>query len=90
MIREIYLRGDDDSNYENRLEIKKYNNMTILNDSYNSNINGFINALDVLALYDTPKYIITPGIVESGSESESMIKNIIYLEIFIFIIMEMM
>lgn len=63
-------------NYENRLEIKKYNNMTILNDSYNSNINGFINALEILSLYQNKKYIITPGIVESGSESESIIKKI--------------
>jgi len=31
-------------NYENRLEIKKVNTLTILNDSYNSNINGFLNA----------------------------------------------
>lgn len=63
-------------NYENRLEIKKYNELTILNDSYNSNINGFINALDVLSLYDTKKYIITPGIVEAGKETINIINKI--------------
>lgn len=61
-------------NYENRLEIKKINKLTILNDSYNSNINGFINALEVLSLYETNKYIITPGIVESGKENKNQIK----------------
>ncbi len=63
-------------NYENRLEIKKINKMTILNDSYNSNINGFLNALEVLSLYDSPRYIITPGIVESGKETINIIDKI--------------
>ena len=60
------------TNYENRLNIKKYNNITILNDGYNSNINGFISALEILSLYDKPKYIITPGIVEGGTESKKL------------------
>jgi len=67
---------NDLQSYENRLEIKKYNQMTILNDSYNSNINGFKNALDVLSLYETPKYIITPGIVELGRISKDTIYEI--------------
>lgn len=60
------------NNYENRLEIKRINKLIVLNDSYNSNINGFLNALEVLSLYNKPKYIITPGIVESGGESKKI------------------
>ena len=63
-------------NHENRLEIKKYNKMTVLNDSYNSNINGFLNALEVLSLYETKKVIITPGIVEGGKMTEEMLSVI--------------
>ncbi len=64
------------SNYENRLEIKKYKQLTILNDSYNSNINGFLSALEILSLYDTKKYIITPGIVEIGDKTNETISLI--------------
>lgn len=49
----------------NRLEYKKIGNMIVLNDSYNSNINGFLNAIDVLMLYKGKKYLISPGIVET-------------------------
>lgn len=64
------------SNYENRLEIKTHHKMIILNDSYNSNINGFMSALEILSLYEKPKYIITPGIVETGKQREETIKKI--------------
>lgn len=55
-------------NYENRLELKQMNKLTILNDSYNSNIVGFMSALEILSKYDKYKIIITPGIVEGGKE----------------------
>lgn len=64
------------TNYENRLEVINNGQLTILNDSYNSNINGFINALELLSLYDGRKYIITPGIVESGKENQHIINLI--------------
>ena len=50
--------------------------MTILNDSYNSNINGFLSALEILSLYKNKKIIITPGIVESGSQNKKIINKI--------------
>lgn len=67
-------------NTENRLEVKKYNKMVILNDSYNSNIKGFLNALEILSLYNGEKYIITPGIVEGGKLGNE-INSIIALKI---------
>ena len=60
-------------NFENRLEIKYYNSLTILNDSYNANINGFNNAMEVLSLFEGEKYIITPGIVETGVITKDVI-----------------
>lgn len=63
----------------NRLEYKKINNLIILNDSYNSNINGFLNAIDILMLYNGRKYLISPGIVETvGNELNEKIALYLY------------
>lgn len=51
----------------NRLKIEKLGTHTIINDSFNSNNVGFVNALEVLGLYEGAKVLITPGIVEGGS-----------------------
>ena len=56
----------------NRLSYKKVNNIHIYDDSYNSNIKGFINAINVLKSTNTKKIIITPGIVDAGSEEEKI------------------
>ena len=54
---------------EHRLEIKKLNNITMIDDAYNSNPVGAKNALDVLNLMDGVKVVVTPGMIELG-ESE--------------------
>lgn len=64
------------NNYEHRLQLKKYQSLTILDDSYNANYIGFINALEVLSKFNMEKIIITPGIVESGYESETINKSV--------------
>lgn len=56
-----------------RLSVFKDGNWTIIDDSYNSNINGFINALDVLSSFDTLKIIITPGIIENSNNKNDNI-----------------
>lgn len=54
-----------------RLEIKKINNMTIIDDSYNSNPIGFKKALRLLGEQSARyKILITPGMVELGAKSE--------------------
>lgn len=58
-----------------RLEIKKVNNLTIIDDSYNSNPIGAKNALEVLSLMKGEKIIITPGMVEMGKEEENLNYN---------------
>lgn len=51
----------------NRLELRKENGLNILDDSYNSNVEGSIRALEVLNLFEKGnKIIVTPGLVELG------------------------
>lgn len=45
-------------------------NITIIDDAYNSNPRGAANALEVLSEFDAVKIIITPGFVELGAVSE--------------------
>ena len=55
-----------------RLEIKENGNITIIDDAFNSNPEGAKNALDVLSMMDGKKFIITPGMIEMGSEEENL------------------
>ena len=57
---------------EHRLEIKKINNITMIDDAYNSNPVGARNALDVLEMMDGIKVVVTPGMVELGDNEESL------------------
>lgn len=51
---------------------------TILNDSYNSNVNGFIAAIKVLKnLPQKEKYISTWGVFELGADKESSYREIL-------------
>lgn len=65
---------------KHRLSIEKVNNITIIDDSFNSNIVGFKNAIEVLSYYDKPRILITPGIVEAGS-LEAELNNSVVTEI---------
>jgi UDP-N-acetylmuramoyl-tripeptide--D-alanyl-D-alanine ligase len=49
---------------KNRLEIKKIGNRTIIDDSFNSNLKGFKEALTVLSSGNGKRILLTPGIVE--------------------------
>lgn len=55
-----------------RLEYHRIDNVHIYDDSYNSNLNGFKNAIDVMKLTTHPRVIITPGIVDTGKMSEKI------------------
>lgn len=57
---------------EHRLEIRKEKSLTIINDGFNSNIEGFMNALEILSLHQKYRIIITPGLVEGGNREEEM------------------
>ena len=53
---------------EHRLELKKMGDINIIDDAYNSNPVGSKMALDVLKLMPGKKIIVTPGMIELGSE----------------------
>ncbi len=55
-----------------RLEIVKEDNITFLDDSYNSNFIGFKNALEILKGYKDYRILITPGMIELGNESDNL------------------
>ena len=56
------------STIEHRLELKKFDNITIIDDAYNSNPVGAKMAIDVLSLMDGKKIIVTPGMIELGEK----------------------
>ena len=51
-----------------RLELLKNDYCTIIDDSYNSNIVGSKEAMEVLSSFEGTKIVVTPGIVELGAE----------------------
>ena len=53
---------------ENRLEIKKMNDINLIDNSYNSNPIGSKNALEVLAMQKGLKVVMTPGMIELGKK----------------------
>ncbi|NLK99678.1 MAG: UDP-N-acetylmuramoyl-tripeptide--D-alanyl-D-alanine ligase, partial [Clostridiales bacterium] len=56
---------------EHRLQlIEKGGNLTIIDDAYNSNPAGSKAALDTLSLFDGLRILITPGMVELGSQED--------------------
>lgn len=50
-----------------RLELKEIKGINVLDDSFNSSVEGSKSALKVLSLFDANKIIITPGLVELGN-----------------------
>lgn len=53
-----------------RQQLVKGNGITIIDDSFNSNPDGARLALDTLAMFDTRKVVMTPGLVELGKNEE--------------------
>ncbi|MEG0909844.1 MAG: cyanophycin synthetase, partial [Bacilli bacterium] len=60
---------------EHRLELKKYGDINLIDDAYNSNPVGSKMALDVLNLMPGKKIIVTPGMIELG-EDQYKLNNI--------------
>lgn len=55
-----------------RLELIKGEVVNVIDDSYNSNFDGFKQALEVLKLFPGKKVVVSPGIVELGYEQEQI------------------
>jgi len=52
-----------------RLHLSKANGKLILDDSYNGNLEGMLEAVQIASTHDGRKVIITPGLVESTMEA---------------------
>ena len=53
-----------------RLELKKNNGVTILDNSYNSSVDGTKASLKALSLFEGRKVVVTPGLVELGKSEQ--------------------
>lgn len=57
---------------EHRLELKKYKDLYIIDDAYNSNPVGSKMACEVLGLMPGKKIMVTPGMIDLGSEQDKL------------------
>ena len=73
-LEEIELGVKRIKTIEHRLELKNYNDITIIDDAYNSNPVGSKMALDVLKLMKGLKIVVTPGMIELGNEEYKLNK----------------
>lgn len=62
---------------KNRLELKKMNHRLILDDSFNSNYQGFIEALNILRNHSGKRIVLTPGMVELGKYKKELFLNLV-------------
>lgn len=60
---------------EHRLELKKYTDIFIIDDAYNSNPVGSKMAVDVLGMMPGKKIIVTPGMIELGEQEYELNKK---------------
>ncbi len=71
---------------EHRLQKIEANSKLILDDSFNGNLDGMLEAIEIASTYEGRKVIITPGLVESDVESNTILaKNI--SQVFDFVIL---
>ena len=57
---------------EHRLELKKFFDMYLIDDAYNSNPKGAKMALDVIKIMNGQRVIITPGMIELGEKDKEL------------------
>ena len=62
---------------EHRLHLSKVNGKLILDDSFNGNLEGMLEAVKISSTYEQRKVIITPGLVESTTEANTTLAKAI-------------
>ncbi len=60
---------------EHRLEVKKINGFTFIDDAFNSNPVGSKMALDVLSMMPGQRVIVTPGMIDLGVKEDEINKS---------------
>ncbi|HHU56197.1 MAG TPA: UDP-N-acetylmuramoyl-tripeptide--D-alanyl-D-alanine ligase [Acholeplasmataceae bacterium] len=71
-IEEIIDAINDLNQVSHRLNLRYDRELIILDDAYNSNVKGFLSALEVLSLSSEYKTLLTPGIVELGDKAKEI------------------
>ena len=74
-IKEIVKNVANIRQVEHRLEVKKINNITFIDDAFNSNPVGSRMALDVLQMMPGKRVIVTPGMIDLGSNQNQINKE---------------
>ena len=54
-----------------RLELIDRGDTIVIDDAYNSNVDGARNALEVLSMFEGTRIVVTPGLVELGEEEDA-------------------
>ena len=68
-IDEIKIALNNIKPVEHRLHLSKIGGKLILDDSFNGNLEGMLEAINISSTYNKRKVIITPGLVESTTEA---------------------
>ena len=74
-IDEIKLAIKDLPQVEHRLQKIEAGGKIIIDDSFNGNLEGMLEAINICSAYEGRKVIITPGLVESTSEANILLAN---------------
>lgn len=67
-VKTIVAAVENLSQVEHRLELKKINGFSFIDDAFNSNPSGSLSALNTLSIMDGTRVIVTPGMIDLGSE----------------------
>ncbi len=76
-INEIKVALDKIEPVEHRLQLIKAGGKIIIDDSFNGNLDGMLEAVKISSTYQGRKIIITPGLVESTQEANIKLANAI-------------
>ena len=76
-IDEIKIALNNIKAVEHRLHLSKANGKLILDDSFNGNLDGMLEAVKISSTYERRKVIITPGLVESTEEANTILAKAI-------------
>lgn len=60
---------------EHRLEVKKINGYTFVDNAFNSNPSGALMSLKVMEMMPNKRYIVTPGLIDLGAKQYEMNKE---------------
>ena len=76
-IDEIKIALDTIKPVEHRLHLSKAGGKLILDDSFNGNLEGMLEAIKISSTYEKRKVIVTPGLVESTIEANTKLAKAI-------------